>query len=184
MNKTFTRNFATAVIMVIATWMVPLLAQSEEQIEQFKKEREAYFTERLELTESESDAFWCVYDDFFNRKMKLAEDERNAFSYAHKNAENLSDEEITEILDKIRNLKVEQLKLENEYYQDKFTKVLPPKKVLKLYKVEWDFRRHLLRKLRNQGKERGDRGNRGGGTPTDKEGPMVLLPEHPLGFNH
>jgi len=177
MNKKFTRYCATAVIMVCATWMVPLLAQSEEQIEQFKKEREAYFTERLELTESESKAFWPIYNDFFNRKMKLTEEERNAFSYAHKNAENLSDEEITEILDKIRQSKEEQLKLENEYYQNKFTRVLPPQKVLKLYKVEWDFRRHLLRKLRNQRKESGKQGGRGGGNSGDKEGPMVPLPE-------
>jgi len=162
--------------MVITTWMVPLLAQSEEQIEQFKKEREAYFTERLELTESESKAFWPVYDDFFNRKMLLSEEERNAFSYAHQNAENLSDEEITEILDKIRKLKVEQVKLENEYYQDKFTKALPPKKVLKLYKVEWDFRRHLLRKLRNQQKESGNSGGRGGSSSGDKESPVVPFP--------
>ena len=177
MNKTFTRTIAITVFLVFSTCMVPLVAQSEEQIEKFKKERETYFTERLELTESESEAFWPLYNDFYNRKMKLVEDERNSFSYAHKNAENLSDEEITETLDKIRKLKEQQLTLETEYYQVKFMKVLPPKKVLKLYKVEWDFRRHLLRQLRNQGEEKDNRGRRdGGGGSNDHPGPQDLSP--------
>lgn len=166
MNRTVTRMLTAVLFLVIFSWIMPLNAQSEDQVERFKKERETFFTKHLELTTEETEAFFCVYDDFFNRKMKLAEDERNTFSYAHDNAENLSDKEITEILEKIRTIKEDQVKLENEYYQDKFTKVLPPKKVLKLYRVEWDFRRHLLRQLRDQSRDEDDRNrrsNRGGG---------------------
>ena len=79
-------------------------AQTEEQIEKFNEEREVYFNEKLELTESEKKAFWPLYNDFNNRKMKLMEEERNTFRYAHKNAENLSDEEIKEILARILKL--------------------------------------------------------------------------------
>lgn len=160
MNRTIKRNFMTIVFLVTATSVTSLMAQSEKQMERFKMEREAYFNEKLALTESEKTAFWPVYNDFHNRKMKIVEEERNAFRYAHKNSENLSDEEIKKILGKIRNLKQEHFKLETEYYQDKFPSVLSSKKVLKLYKVEWDFRRHLVGKLRGQGP--GDRRNNGG----------------------
>ena len=176
MKRTFTRTIAITVFLVFSTCMVQLVAQSEEQIEKFKKERETYFTEHLELTESESEAFWPLYNDFYNRKMKLVEDERNSFSYAHKNAANLSDEEITETLDKIRKLKEEQLTLETEYYKEKFMKVLPPKKVLKLYKVEWDFRRHLLRQIRNQGQDKDNRSKRGSGRSNDHPVPQDISP--------
>ncbi len=177
MNKTYTLSIATTLMLVLSASLVPLLAQSEEQVEKFNKEREAYFTEHLELTDSESKTFWPLYNDFHNRKMKLVEDERTAFSYAYKNAENLSDKEITETLDKIRKLKEEQLTLETEYYQVKFMKVLPPKKVLKLYKVEWDFRRHLLRQLRNQGKDNDNRSRKDGASRSgDHPIPMVPLP--------
>ncbi|MEN8227313.1 MAG: hypothetical protein ABFS38_04095 [Bacteroidota bacterium] len=155
MNREFNRSFSTVVLLAFATCLVPLMAQSEKQIEQFKKEKKVYFTKQLELTESESKAFWPIYNDFHNRKMKIVEEERNAFMYAHKNSENLSDDEITEILGKIRKLKHEKVDLENEYYQNKFLEVLPPKKVLKLYKAEWDFRRHLIRELRGQSPNRG-----------------------------
>ena len=145
-----------------------LNAQSKEQIEKFKEERKVYFTEKLELTEKESKAFWPLYEDFQNRKMKLVEDERNTWSYAHKNAENLTDKEILETLHKGYALKEKQLELEMEYYQEKFLAALPAKKVLKLGKVEWDFRRHLLRKLREE--SGGSRGQ-GGGSGKKSDGP-------------
>jgi hypothetical protein len=142
-----------------------LSAQSQEQIDKFNEERKAYFTEKLELTDSEGKAFWPLYEDFQNRKMKLVEDERNTWSYAHKNAENLSDKEILETLGKAYTLKEQQLELEREYYEGKFLKALPAKKVLQLGKVEWDFRRYLLRKLREEGDgRRGQRGGQGSGS--------------------
>jgi membrane-associated HD superfamily phosphohydrolase len=164
MKTTMTRTITSFLLLLSVSWMVTAIAQTEEQKEKFKKEREAYYNEKLELTDQEIKAFWPIYNDFYNRKMKLSEDERNTFMYAHNNADNLSDQEINNNLKKIRDLKEQQIQLENEYYQDKFPKVLPPKKVLRLYKVEWDFRRHLLRKLRGQGSSDRDRdGNRRGG---------------------
>jgi hypothetical protein len=163
MKTTMTRSIPAFLLLISATWLVTLQAQNDEQIERFKKEREAYYNEKLELTDQEIKTFWPIYNDFHNRRMKLAEDERNTFTYAQNNAGNLSDQEINNNLRKIRELKEQQIQLENQYYQDKFPEALPPKKVLKLYAVEWEFRRHLLRKLRNQGHDDDQRGNRGGG---------------------
>jgi len=177
MNKTITRFLTGTFLLLFFAGLAPLMGQSEEQIEKFKKERKTYFTEKLELTDDEAKAFWPLYDDFSNRKMKLVEDERNTYSYAHKNAENLSDQEIIDILKKVNKLKEDQLKLEAEYYQDKFIKALPAKKVLKLGKVEWDFRRHLMRELRGQG--RGDQGKKGGGQGSGEgkgQGPSAMPP--------
>ena len=48
-----------------------------------------------------------------------------------KKPDNLSEQEILDILKKVNKLKQDQLKLEAEYYQDKFLNALPAKKVLK-----------------------------------------------------
>ena len=166
MNRIITRSFLSLVLLAMGTLMVPLTAQTEEQIARFKQERETYFTEKLQLTQQESEAFWPVYNDFHNRKMKLVQDERNTFRYCHKNADNLSDDEFVETLEKIRKLKDEQHQMEQEYYHEEFPKVLPPKKVMMLYKVEWDFRNHLIREIRGHGEgSRGKRGDRPGGGP-------------------
>ena len=151
MKRTITRSLAAIVSLVLILWTGTLFAQSEEQIEKFNQEREAYFTEELELTDAEAEAFWPLYNDFHNRKMKIIEEERNTFRYSHKIADNLSDQEINETLEKILVLKNEQFELEQKYYRSKFPEVLPPKKVLKLYKAEWDFRGHLIRKIRGHG---------------------------------
>lgn len=165
MNRIITRSIYSLVLLTATFFLVPLMAQNEEQVEKFKQERESYYTEKLALTDQEAKVFWPVYNDFRNRKMKLFEDERNTFKYSHKNRENLSDEEIKEALEKIRILKDQQHQLEQEYYHKEFPKVLPPKKVLMLYKVEWDFRNHLIRKLRGNGdKHKGSSGGSGGGS--------------------
>lgn len=167
--------YLLSMVLFICATSGTLRAQSQEQIDKFNEERVAYFTEKLEFTDAESKAFWPIYNDFQNRKMKLVEDERNTWSYAHKNADNLSDKEILETLAKGQNLKQQQLDLEKEYYQEKFLEALPAKKVLKLGKVEWDFRRYLLHKLREEGK--GGRGQGGSsGKRSDGGGPAPMEP--------
>lgn len=162
MDKRIIYKLSTVFFLIFFSGMGILMAQTQEQIDQFNKERRTYFTEKLELTEAESKAFWPLYEDFANRKMKLGEDERNTYAYAHKNANHLSDKEVKETLAKAFRLKEEQLALEKDFYQNKFMTVLPAQKVMMLGKVEWDFRRHLMRKLRERNDEK--RGNRGSGS--------------------
>lgn len=162
-NKKITGKITGILVLTLLIWGSALHAQTEEQIKKFNQERESYFNEKLELSTSEKEAFWPVYKDFTHRKMKVLEEERNTFKYSNENADNLSDEEINEILGRILEYKKQVFNLEQEYYKNKFPKVLPPDKVLKLYKVEWDFRRHLVRKLRGDGHGKG--GGRGPGGP-------------------
>jgi hypothetical protein len=161
MKKIFIRNIAGIISLTLLICSGTVHAQNEEQIKQFNEQREVYFNENLQLTEAEKLVFWPMYNDFHNRKMKLMEEERNTFRYSHKNAENLSDKEINETLARIRDLKEENFLLEQDYYKEKFPAILPPKKVLKLYKVEWDFRRHLVGRLRGDGHGKGP--GQGGG---------------------
>ena len=140
MKRTITRNLTVTASMVLALWAGEVLAQTEEQIERFNRERETYFTEELELTDAEAEKFWPLYNDFHNRKTRIHEDEMNTHRYTQKNIENLSEKEIIETLEKIRGLETERFELEQEFYHKKFPEVLPPKKVLKLYRVEWELR--------------------------------------------
>lgn len=170
-------TLSAVLFLVSFNGMGTLMAQTQEQIDQFNEERRAYFTDKLELTEAEGKAFWPLYEDFANRKMKLVEDERSTYAYAHKNADNLSDKEIRETLAKAFRLKEEQLALEKDFYQNKFMTVLPAKKVMKLGKVEWDFRRHLMRKLREKGDGKRGGGN-GGGSSNSGSSSIGPLPAY------
>lgn len=98
MKKFFSQKLSFIISLALLLAGGTALAQSEEQIKKFNEEREAYFNEKLDLSTSEKDAFWPVYNDFTKRKMKVQEEERNTFKYSNENADNLSDEEINEIL--------------------------------------------------------------------------------------
>jgi Spy/CpxP family protein refolding chaperone len=172
MNRTITQQLAISFALTLLLGSGALLAQTDEQIEQFNKDRHTYFNEKLELTAAEQKAFWPLYDDFQHRKMKITEDQRNTFRYSHQNAENLSNEEINENLEKIQRLKDELNQLEKEYYYKKFPEVLPPKKVLNLYKVEWDFRHYLIKEIRGKGPQDG----KGGGPGRGDRGEMPMVP--------
>ncbi len=178
MNRTITQQLAIPFALTLLLGSGALLAQTDEQIEQFNKDRHTYFNEKLELTDAEQKAFWPLYDDFQHRKMKITEDQRNTFRYSHQNADNLSNGEINENLEKIQRLKDELNQLEKEYYYKKFPEVLPPKKVLNLYKVEWDFRHHLIREIRQGKMEEDGRGQGGAGQGQGRrvQGKMPMVP--------
>ena len=164
MKKIHCKRSLSSLILVWCLASPMLQAQTQEQIDKFNEERHTYFTRELELTSQESEVFWPLYEDYHNRKMKLIEDERNTYEYAHKNLENLSTQDCQETLKKIYQIKQAQLDLERDYFENKFSKALPANKVLKLGKVEWDFRRYLVRKLRNQNRESDEKSSEGSGS--------------------
>jgi len=163
MTRISNYSFGFIAVMALLSVNGTVRAQSEEQIERLNKERQVFFEEQLELTPAESKAFWPLYDDFMNRKIRIMDEQKNTFWYSHKNADNLSNKEIEETLDKILLQKTQLYNLEQEYYGNKFPSVLPPKKVLLLYKVEWEFRQHLLKEIRGRGPGGKGRGAQRGG---------------------
>ena len=128
-----------------------LAGQTEAQFQRLQQERREFFTRELELTETESEAFWPIYNDLQNRKMKIMEEERNLMRYMRENAPNMNDQEIRKNLDKVHSLRDSMGSLEKEFYGSKFPEILPLKKVMKLYLVEIDFRRHLMHEIRGRG---------------------------------
>jgi len=172
MNPQFRNRFATLASCVLLAAGPVANAQSEEQIERLNRERQDFFEEKLDMTPEESKAFWPLYDDFQNRKIRIMDEQKSTFRYSHKNMDNLSEKETEETLDKILKQKSQLCDLEQEYYGEKFPSILPPKKVLLLYKVEWEFRKHLLKEIRGKGPgDRGEKRHGDGGKGSPGGGP-------------
>ena len=108
----------------------------------------AYITERLELTPAEAEKFWPVYNDYNSKKAKVLQDIRRVRRHYIENHENMNEEEHLELLEKFIKLQKEDADLLPSY-QEKFIEVLPPKKVMKLYIAEIQFKNYLLQKLRD-----------------------------------
>ena len=89
----------------------------------------------LHLTEGEAKAFWPIYNAYqsdmvthYNKVLKLLEDYAKAY-------DNLSDEGATKLLKDAIALERAHVQILSSYIT-KFEKVLPPKKVARLYQVE------------------------------------------------
>ncbi len=121
-----------------------------DRIKAFKT---GYLTQELDLSSSEAEKFWPVYNDFEKKIFELRVERRNQERDRIKSMggpEALSDKEAREFLQNLFNNEEEILTLKKELYQS-LEPILPPTKLLVLYKAETDFNKRLLSEFRRKG---------------------------------
>jgi hypothetical protein len=140
------------IIISMLCFLAPLQAQNQQlqqRLEQLKAQKIAYITQMLQLTPTEAQQFWPVYNEFATKKEKLNEQQKIITANLSKGWADLTDKQKEDISDKFINNRLEQAQLESEYHL-KFKQVLPVSKVLKLYEAENQFKSQLIRQLREQ----------------------------------
>ncbi len=119
--------------------------------EKIKALKTGFITDALELTSKEAEKFWPVYNVYDSKIMDLrfkkarelrkkVEDLNNADVISEKDAKNLLNE-FLEVDKAIINAKTDLNK--------QLLEIMSAKKILKLYKAEDDFNRHLLQRLQD-----------------------------------
>jgi hypothetical protein len=116
--------------------------------EQVQVERIAYYSEKIGLTTEEAQLFWPIYNEMDNKKNALFE-ERAAIMQRFTNANNMSDRQIDEQLNRLVAIQQQEMALPAEY-DAKFRKVLSSRKVMNLYVAEMGFRTYLLQRMRDR----------------------------------
>lgn len=119
--------------------------------ERIKALKTAHITEQLDLTSSEAEKFWPVYNEFDKKLMDLRQKDRINFKGKLRNGDidTLTDEEANILIDKILVMKTSELEYRKELVVN-LKEVLPPKKIIKLYKAEESFKRMLLDRLKER----------------------------------
>lgn len=119
--------------------------EKQKRHEKIKAMKVAYITTKLELTSGEAEKFWPVYNEF-SKKTHEQESIRRKKMKENKGKE-LSDKEINELIK--LNFDTEQKVLDlKRAYDSKFKAVLSVKKVGKLYIAEKEFKREMLKKMK------------------------------------
>ncbi len=108
-----------------------------------------FITNKLELTAKEAQTFWPIYNEYSSKMDKLRKSKKSDFNELKNKVENLSDKELETFINEVFNSKQKELDLQKEYYE-KYAKVLPIKKVALLYQAENQFKRELLRKIKEK----------------------------------
>lgn len=103
----------------------------------------SYIAPRLDLTAEQSEDFWPVYREFCEKKTAIMLSRR-----ADKDGDEASTEKQAEEMLKKRSAAMIELAELSSDYCDKFLKVVPATTVSKLYRLEEQFGKTLLKKLK------------------------------------
>jgi len=144
-------------IIFIIAGLQTTIAQNDRanRREQIRAQKVAFITSELQLTVDEAQKFWPVYNEFDAKREKILENRRDYLQKYIKNPDNLSDKEYEKLSDDVVKTQLDEAKLVEEYHV-KFKLVLPAKKVVSLYKAEFQFKNKLLKQIRDKARENKD----------------------------
>jgi hypothetical protein len=147
--KTFRIQFLAGIFCLSITQVV---AQDDMggKFEKFRTQKIAYITAQLELTQKEAEVFWPVYNEYDEKKEDINIERLKLARKYLRNANTMTDKEASDLADKYVLLQKQEADLAAEYNK-KFKEVISAKKVLKLYQAELQFKRKLLKQLRQGG---------------------------------
>lgn len=105
-----------------------------------------FITKQVNLSPDEAQKFWPLYNEYLDKLSSSRREFKKQFS-KFESEENLSEKDAEAYITAEINLKQRESELFKEYYE-KFKKVIPSKKVVRLRKAEDDFKRELLKQLK------------------------------------
>lgn len=145
------RNIFLLIIILTFTGQV-LKAQEDDQKdrwERIRSEKVAFLTDKLELTPTEAQKFWPIYNELETKRWEAQKCRRDLEVKVKEAEESLSDKEVIQLTrDYAGNMQKEGALMVK--YNEQFLKILPPQKVLKLYKAENEFRMYMIKKYRDR----------------------------------
>jgi len=124
----------------------------EDRWEKMKAEKVAFLTTQLALTSAEAEKFWPIYNEMEKQRWDAQKARRELENKVSEAEESLSENEVVKLTRDFAGSMAKEGALMSGY-NEKLLKVIPAKKVLKLYKAENEFRMNMIRKYRD-----GDKG--------------------------
>ena len=122
--------------------------ERRDRWERYRAEKVSFLTDKMELTPAEAQKFWPIYNELESKRWQAQKTRRELEVKVQEAEKSLSDKEIIQLTrDFAGNMQKEGDLLIN--YNEQFLKILPPRKVLILYKAENEFRTYMIRKYRS-----------------------------------
>ncbi len=111
-----------------------------------------YLTNFLDLTTEEAKNFWPVYNKYQDELNQLRKSRRDNLMKGQVAIDSMSDAELEKIVDGELAFHQSEIDIQKKYHPQ-FKKVLPMKKVAKLYRAEEEFKKQLLQMIRDKRKD-------------------------------
>jgi len=113
--------------------------------EKIKEWRTAFITDKLDLTEEESIRFWPI----FNQREKALREISRQKRALRSGIDEMSEEDAEILIDKHFELRQKELNVHKECFEN-LRKVVPAKKLVQLPRVEREFKKVILDKMRDR----------------------------------
>ncbi len=145
------------IILIVTLVMISSLhihgqRKDNDRIKAFKT---AFITNALDLSSKEAQAFWPIYNEYNKTIHKVKNQKTRQLmqqARAKGGIDNISNSEAKILLDEFINIDVKVLEAK-KILNTKLTGVIPPKKILKLFRAEQDFNKELLKRFRQKRNE-------------------------------
>jgi len=144
-------------ILTIATLFssISFYAQGDnnmkEKREQIKTMKVAFLTTELDLSSTEAEKFWPIYNAFEEKEFELKHLKMRSFIKKYKEGKDkMTEKEASSLLSQIENNEEDIFVLRKKFFSN-LKGVLPALKIIRLKKSEEDFNRKLLLQYRNKG---------------------------------
>lgn len=118
--------------------------------EKAKAQKVAYITSQLELTESESQKFWPIYNEYEAEREGVRKSMDIQFS------RDMSDKDAEELMYKLLDFKSKEIDIQKKYIQ-KMKSAIPPRKIAQLFRAEKEFKEKVITHMKERRRERQDR---------------------------
>ncbi|MCY7408951.1 MAG: hypothetical protein LH473_01635 [Chitinophagales bacterium] len=164
------RLFLAAMIITISLFLSgfnSLAQQPPPNHDEVEARRIGFITKELQLTPDEAKVFWPVYNKFRDEMDALRKGRASELLGAKMNFDSMTAEEVSKLIDNEFASRQKEIDLQRRYNVE-FKKVLPVKKVARLYRAEQQFKVNLIKDMpQGQGSQR-PRGEQGGNHPPNK----------------
>jgi hypothetical protein len=147
-KKTKMKKYIIMIMVLLISTISQAQKPGKERIEAMKI---GFITKRLSLTAEEAQRFWPVYNRFVDEQEKLRKSTKANLIEELADPSALSDAEAEKALQEMLQFKSNEAVLIRKYTNE-FKKVISVQKVVMLFKAELEFKRELLKQLKERGR--------------------------------
>jgi Spy/CpxP family protein refolding chaperone len=145
------KNIFPIMLFLISFSFYAQSGKTDEKREKIKAYKVSFLTTELELTSTEAEKFWPIYNAYDDKQFELRHQKMKTYmrKLDDDNINSMSEKDALTLLSQMESTDKE-LYLLRDKYNTNLKKVLSAKKILKLKKSEDDFNRKLLQQYRDK----------------------------------
>lgn len=138
------------ILLLLTAFGLQAQGRFKEKKEQIKALKTTFISTELNLTPTEAEKFWPLYNAFEDKQREIKHDKRKQFLEANEdNIDQLSAKDAATYLAKSESIE-DNLYQERKKFIQSLKEFLPAIKILKLKKAEETFNKKLLQQIRNK----------------------------------